>query len=98
MRTAPSADRAKQFFTVTHPFHPWRGRRLALADCQRRWGRWRVYYISHDGQIGYMPASWTDVGPVDPFVEQSHGRALARVDDLLELAQLSATAVKRITP
>jgi hypothetical protein len=98
VRTAPDTDEAKGFFTVTHPFHPWRGRRFELADCQRRWGQWRIYYIGRDGQIGYLPASWTDAGPTDRFVEQSQGRAMARVSDLLELAQLTASAVKEITP
>ena len=36
-----------------------------------------------------MPAHWTDVGPIDPFVEQSQGRAIARVVDLLELVKLT---------
>ncbi|MGP8235270.1 MAG: DUF5372 family protein, partial [Limisphaerales bacterium] len=36
-RTAPDASQAKQFFTVTHPFHPWRGQRFELIDCRRRW-------------------------------------------------------------
>lgn len=83
---------------MTHPFHPWRGRRFELADCQRRWGQWRVYYIGEDGQIGYLPASWTDVGPADPFVEQAQGRAIARLEDLLELTKLTALSVKEITP
>jgi len=45
-----------------------------------------------------LPASWTDLGPRDPFVEQSQGRAIARVEDLLELAQMTASHVKEITP
>ena len=35
-----------------------------------------------------MPASWTDAGPRDPFVEQAQGRSLARMEDLLALAQM----------
>jgi len=83
---------------VTHPFHPWRGRRLELADCRRRWGQWRVYYIADAGQMGYLPASWTDVVAPDAFVEQSRGRAIARVGDLLELTKLTAPSAKEITP
>jgi len=45
-----------------------------------------------------MPASWTDVGPEDPFVEQSHGRAMARVEDLLELVKMASVDVKVIKP
>jgi hypothetical protein len=41
VRTAPDANGVKQSFTVTHPFHPWRGRQFELVDCQRRWGQWQ---------------------------------------------------------
>jgi hypothetical protein len=57
-----------------------------------------VYYLTGEGLTAYLPAAWTDVGPRDPFVEQSRGRAIARVEDLLELAELSASAVKENTP
>jgi hypothetical protein len=45
-----------------------------------------------------MPASWTDIGPKDPFVEQSRGRALARTEDLLELVKIVGKSVKEIKP
>ena len=41
-----------------------------------------------------MPASWTDAGPRDPFIELAQGRAIARVEDLLELVNMTAGAVK----
>ncbi len=98
-RTAPDRPtEATRFFTVTHPFHPWCGRRLELIDCERRWGQWRVYYLSAEQVTMYLPAAWTDVGPKDPFVEQARGRAIARVADLLELAKLTTKGVKEITP
>jgi hypothetical protein len=40
--------------------------------------------------MAYLPASWTDAGPLDVFLEQSQGRAIARAGDLLELAALIA--------
>ena len=88
MRTAPDANHAKQFFTVTHPFHPWRGRRFELINCERRWGQWRVFYVNEEGSLAYLPASWTDAAPKDPFVEQARGRAVARLEDLLKLAEV----------
>ena len=97
-RTAPGAGEAKRFFTVTHPFHPWRGRRFELIDCGHRWGQWRVFYATAEGLPAYLPASWTDMGPQDPFVQQSEGRAIARVEDLLELVRVVSAAVKQITP
>jgi hypothetical protein len=45
-----------------------------------------------------MPANWTDVGPIDSFVEQSQGRAIARVADLLELVKMTTGDVKEIKP
>ena len=54
-----------------------------------RWGQWRVYYLAAEREVAYLPAAWTDAGPVDPFVEQAQGRALARVADLLALAKLT---------
>ena len=98
MRTAPDAHQAKQFFTVVHPFHPWRGQRFELIDCQRRWGQWRVCFLTSDGNTAYLPAAWTDWGPKDPFVEQAQGRALARVEDLLELVKMASGAVNQIKP
>lgn len=53
-----------------------------------RWGEWRVYYIAGEGQVAYLPASWTDAAAKDPFVEQGQGRAIARVEDLLDLAKM----------
>jgi hypothetical protein len=41
-----------------------------------------------------MPASWTDVGPSDPFVEQAQGRSLARVEDLLALVKMTRKECK----
>jgi hypothetical protein len=47
-----------------------------------------VYYLSDGGNTAFLPASWTDIGPKDPFVEQSRGRAVARTEDLLELVKV----------
>jgi hypothetical protein len=98
VRTAPHANPSTQYFTVTHPFHPWRGRRFELIDLRRRWGQWRVYYLTEQGYTAYLPASWTDAGPKDPFVEQAQGRAITRVEDLLELAKMVGASVKGNKP
>ena len=61
-----------------------------------------MFYYTDDMQLAHFPASWTDVADRDPFVELSRGRATARVEDLLRLAQLVAdlkeAGVKGITP
>jgi len=61
-----------------------------------------VFYYTQDMQLAHFPVSWTDIADPDPFVEVSQGRAAARVEDLLRLAQLvedlKALAVKEIKP
>jgi len=94
VRTAPKADEQKRFFTVTHPFHPWRGRRFELIDLRPRWGQWRVYYLAAEGYVAYLPASWTDAGAPDPFLEQAQGRSIARMEDLLALAKMARKECK----
>jgi len=69
-----------------------------LIDLRRRWGQWRVYYLTEQGRTAYLPASWTDAVSQDPFVEQAQGRAIARIQDLLELTKMTADAVKEIKP
>jgi Family of unknown function (DUF5372) len=76
---------------VTHPFHPLFGREFRLVDYQHNWGEDRVYFTNDSGVTSWFPASWTDVGPLEPFVAISAGRAAFRVGDLLELAGLIAT-------
>jgi len=53
-----------------------------------------VYYIAAEGQVAYLPASWTDAGPNDPFLEQGQGRTIARVEDLLALAKMTRKECK----
>ena len=96
--TACSQRQPARYFTITHPFHPWRGRRFELLEERPQWGQWRVYYLTKSGRQAFFPAGWTDLGPLDPFVEQARGRAIARTEDLLELAGLLSEYVKEIKP
>lgn len=61
-----------------------------------------MFYYTADMEMASLPASWTDVGEVDPFVELSQGRALGRVQELLRLARLvgdlKTGAVNKIKP
>ena len=54
----------------------------------KNWGEDRVYFCDDQGKLKSLPASWTDLEPVDAFVALSSGRALFRPDDLLRLAEL----------
>ena len=49
-----------------------------------------MFYRDSGGELGSLPANWTDVVPDDPFVVVSAGRSRLRVADLPKLAQLVA--------
>jgi len=74
---------------VLHPFHPLRNQELELVGYAKAWGEDRVFYRVPGGDhVRTLPASWTDLGPTDPFVAVAAGRSLFRVDDLLRVALL----------
>jgi hypothetical protein len=75
---------------VTHPFHPLRGREFDVLDERRAWGTHWFYCSEDDGRLFCLSSSWTDRAEVDPFVVVSAGRAMARVEELLRLAELFA--------
>jgi hypothetical protein len=54
------------------------------------WGEHRVYYHDQEGHLCSIPASWTTLAALDPFVAVAAGRSLFRVADLLALARLCA--------
>lgn len=58
-----------------------------MVDRRRTWGEDRVYYYDHC-ELKRMPAAWTSAASPDPFVAVSAGRALFRLEDLLELSSL----------
>ena len=74
---------------VTHRFHPWFGREFEFAVHRQTWGEDRVYfYLGDDGEIGHLPAAWTDVVAPDAFVVMAAGRCEFRIADLLAAADL----------
>lgn len=64
------------------------GREFELLDRRLAWAEDRVYFHDEAGAVIRMPAGWTSVGDVDPFVALSAGRSYFRVTDLLQLADL----------
>ena len=75
---------------VTHPFHPLQGHEFAFIASRLSWGRWRVQYYDAHGIVRSIPASWTSVASIDPFLEVAAGRSPLHVDDLLALTELVA--------
>ena len=87
---------------MTHPFHPWRGRRFQFADCRQCWGEWRVFYYTDEDEMAYFPRAWTDVESADPFVVLAGGQAVMRFEDLVRMVKLlegvKEERVKKIRP
>ncbi len=88
MWTTPEKNVQAETFQVTHPFHPLYGQVFELVTYHRNWGEDRVYYHDTAGTLCSLPAVWTSVAPVDPFVTVAAGRSTFRLLDLLELARL----------
>jgi Family of unknown function (DUF5372) len=88
--SAPDPSGDCQTFEVNHPFHPLRGRKFTLVMYRRSWGEHRVYFLDDTGRLVSLPAQWTSVFPVDPYVAVAAGRAPFRLHDLLELSELIA--------
>jgi Family of unknown function (DUF5372) len=73
---------------VTHPFHPWHGREFEFVDRHLAWDEDRVSVRGVGGLVASLPAAWTDIDPVDPFVVIAAGRCPFRVVDLVAVADL----------
>jgi hypothetical protein len=73
---------------VTHPFHPLAGRQFTFAFRRHTWGEDRVFFLDGNGDLCGLPAGWTDVAPVDPFVAVAAGRSALRIADVVALADL----------
>jgi Family of unknown function (DUF5372) len=77
-----------QWVQITHPFHPLCGQRFVFLTYRHNWGEDRVSFQDAAGRVHSVPASWTDVAPLDPFVVLAAGRALFCLQDLLALVAL----------
>ena len=75
-------------FRIIHPFHPYRNIEFEIDNVKRIAYESRVFFFNTKGRKSSVPLYWTDIGPQDPFVAVSAGRALFRVADLLGLVRL----------
>jgi hypothetical protein len=100
--TAPVQHGLSGVIRVTHPFHPWCGREFAFVDRRLAWDEDRVSFLDENGEVASLPAAWTDIDPVDPFVVVAAGRCPFRVEDLVAVADLidvlRSRAVGGMTP
>ncbi len=89
-RNAGGSIDTEQLVRITHPFHPFSGHQLVcVGERYNRSGK-RLLLRIDDRTLCSVPPQWTDLIAEDPEVVMSHGRALLRVVDLLELANLVA--------
>jgi hypothetical protein len=58
---------------------------LELAAQAREWGEERVYYRDPTGRMRFLPARWTSMAALDPFVLMATDRAYFRLADLVRL-------------
>jgi Family of unknown function (DUF5372) len=65
-------------------------RQFELVEFRNNWGEDRVYFYDAHGQLQSIPASYTDAGGCDVFVEIAAGRSLFRYEDLIKLSDLLA--------
>jgi hypothetical protein len=89
---------------VTHPFHPWSGRRFEFVSLRHTWRQHRAFFLLDDGTLTSVPTAWTDAAEPDVFVAAAAGRSAFRPQDLLALAELidglrsPASSRKRVKP
>jgi hypothetical protein len=78
---------------VTHPFHPWLGRKFVFVVVRRTWGQDRVFFLDEEGVQRSLPRAWTDAADVDPFVAVAKGRCPFRLEDLVAVGDVIAGLV-----
>lgn len=88
MSNTPDADGRTRRFQVTHPFHPLFEHEFELLEYRQCWGEDRVFYLNEGGDLRSFPARWTSAVADDPLTVIASGRAMFRIDDLLELVTL----------
>jgi hypothetical protein len=59
-----------------------------FVDRRHAWDEDRVTVRGDNGLVASLPAAWTDVDPLDPFVVIASGRCPFRAEDLLAVADL----------
>jgi hypothetical protein len=94
-QNAGSPAAAPRLVRVTHPFHPLSGKQLVcVGERYNRYGT-RLLLRADEDVVCSVPRQWTDVVTPDPEMVIGGGRALLRVSDLLELAELVERLVGR---
>ena len=73
---------------MTHPFHPRFGQVLDIFERRICWGEDRVYFRDEDARLKTIPAAWTSVGVLDPFLIMASGTSRLHFACLMELSSV----------
>ncbi len=76
------------FFKIIHPFNPMYQKVYKLIERKMAWNEDRVFFVDEKGDYRSIPASWTNICDVDPFVKISSGKSYFKFNDLLLLRKL----------
>ena len=88
MSTAVDTTDATGCFRITHPFHPYTGRKFSVVARRHNWSEDRVYFHDDDKKLRSVPSQWTSLVSEDPVLVVGAGRASLSVAELLALAAL----------
>ncbi|WP_395108350.1 DUF5372 family protein [Actinomadura sp. SCN-SB] len=74
---------------VTHPFHPWHGRRLRVLFSRRRWCGEGVEYMCEieDARRVAIRQEWTDRG-AEPLAERLSAESLTALRNVIDVVGL----------
>jgi hypothetical protein len=72
---------------ITHPFLPTAGREIEVIGRATHWSEQRVMYLDEEGRAVSVSLAFTDLAPVDEFIQVAAGRCAFRTQDLLELGR-----------
>lgn len=82
-------------FEIVHPFHPDRGRRLAIVHRRLDRGVEWVWYLDCQGVARQVTRRFTDLAEPDDFLRQAAGRCVFRTRDLVALVSVVERLARR---
>ena len=84
--TLPNAS--DEWVEVTHPLHPWYGRKFRIQRRLSTRGVPLARCIVDQSTLCSLPIAWTNLRVIDEFEAASSGQVYFRMDDLIVLRSL----------
>jgi len=86
-QTTPVSHEARQFVTITHPFHPWYGQQVKIIYVRRGVDP-DMLVQRPDGRHVFVAMSWTDYASSSEAVVPTSSPPLLDVGGLRQVARL----------